>query len=175
MCETRATRCEQERGGEPSDLRGDEQALFELYGERLLRLVAACTSASQETVEDACSFAWAQLMSKQPDRENVMGWLRVVAVHEVYRLWRKTGNELLFDAPTWLTDASTDDVARSAELDAVLEEIADLPERRRRIFELHLSGLSYREISAMTGEGPRAIDRQIKKARNRLRRDFGNS
>lgn len=164
-------------------LKGDEDQLFDLYGEHLLRVVRAATRATPETVEDACSFAWVQLLRRQPERTNVVGWLRVVAVHEVYRLWRKTRREYSLDA-TWpvsgpgassaleVAGASTPVVAERAELTSVLGEIADLPERRRRIFELHLSGLSYREIGEVTGEGPRAIDRQIKKARARLRRDF---
>lgn len=101
----------------------------------------------------------------------------------MYRLWAKTRGEYSVnerwpgsgaDASAALERAGREaDIGERAELDTVLAEIAELPERRRRIFELHLSGLSYREISAVTGEGPRAIDRQIKKARNRLRRDFG--
>lgn len=178
-----ATKREQAAEESSASLKGDEDELFELYGDHLLRVVGAATRATRETVEDACSFAWAQLLRRQPERTNIVGWLRVVAVHEVYRLWKKTRAEYSLEEP-WpvsgaaasgaleVAGASTAGVAERAELDSVLAQIADLPERRRRIFELHLSGLSYREIGEATGEGPRAIDRQIKKARTRLRRDF---
>ena len=185
MSQARATNGQIGRSEAQGGPRGDEQELFEQYADHLQRVVASATRASRETVEDACSFAWAQLLRNQPERENVVGWLRVVAIHEVYRLWHKTRGELPIDAPLpgsqsapggtfERTQRGSDDVPQRAELDSVLAEIAELPERRRRIFELHLSGLSYREIGALTGEGQRAIDRQIQMARRRLRSDFSD-
>lgn len=165
---------------------GDEHELFQRHNDHLVRVVRAATRADLATVEDACATAWLQLLRVQPKRDNVVGWLRVVAVHEVYRLWRKKRGELSLDAPPvdssdssrasdlHALQPSDEDVAAAAELHDVLRQIGELPARRRRIFELHLSGLTYREITEAIGEQPRAIDRQIKKARDRLRRDFGD-
>jgi RNA polymerase sigma factor (sigma-70 family) len=157
--------------------RGDEAELFAGYNAHLERIVKTVTSAASETVEDACSFAWVQLLQRQPERENILAWLRVVAVHEVYRLWRKAGSEVPTEVAANGDRAveGFDSGAQRAQLLAVLQAMEALPDRRRRIFQLHVAGLKYAEISAATGEGPRAIDRQIKKARDSLRRDFGNA
>lgn len=59
---------------------GDESELFQRHHQRLLRTVTARIWASQATVEDACAFAWLQLMRCQPERgERLFGWLVTVA------------------------------------------------------------------------------------------------
>src|SRR3954451_3783916 len=68
--------------------RGDEAALFREFNDELVRLVshAVGTTASQ-TIEDACSFAWAQFLQYQPDRElNWRGWLFRTAQREAWML-----------------------------------------------------------------------------------------
>jgi DNA-directed RNA polymerase specialized sigma24 family protein len=62
------------------------------------------------------------------------------------------------------------DTQQRVELREALGQIGALPERRRRIFVMHLAGLSYAEITARTGEQPNAICKQIRKARIKLRR-----
>jgi len=37
-------------------------------------------------VEDACLFAWLQLLRRQPDRDHIRGWLCTVARRETWRL-----------------------------------------------------------------------------------------
>jgi DNA-directed RNA polymerase specialized sigma24 family protein len=69
--------------------RGDEPELFRRHHGRLLRLVARDTGAPPALAEDACSFAWLQLLRDQPERERIVGWLRVVARHEALRLQRQ--------------------------------------------------------------------------------------
>ena len=173
---------------ESRPLRGDEAALFECHAARLTRVVRGSVNAPPHIVDEACSFAWFQLVRTQPERDAVFAWLRVVATREAIRLWRRASRDDSLDRaleapgsggagavgePRSL--AGNADVARELELREALELIARLPERRRRIFALHLSGLTYDEISARTGEGARAIDRQIRKARVRLRRVLGES
>ena len=53
--------------------------LYERYGQRLLRLTAYAVRTSPDIVDDACSFAWVQLLATQPRRETVFPWLRTVA------------------------------------------------------------------------------------------------
>src|SRR4051812_8317899 len=50
--------------------------------------VAGVTRAADELVDEACSFAWAQLLRYQPDRDMAVAWLWRVAVREVWRLER---------------------------------------------------------------------------------------
>ena len=68
---------------------GDERELFLRHHQRLLRVIAARVSAPLATVEDACAFAWLQLVRHQPERgERLFGWLATVAYHEALRLIR---------------------------------------------------------------------------------------
>src|SRR4051812_36421076 len=67
-------------------LRGDEEHLFRTHHRRLLRLVARDVSARPHVIEDACAYAWLELVARQPARTNIIGWLRVVARREAIRL-----------------------------------------------------------------------------------------
>jgi DNA-directed RNA polymerase specialized sigma24 family protein len=69
----------------PSSL-GGEDALYRAYHRELHRAVAHVVRAPRELIEDACQTAWAMLLRTQPDRFAIFGWLRVVAIHEAYRL-----------------------------------------------------------------------------------------
>src|SRR5919198_101646 len=42
--------------------------------------------APKDLIEDACQTAWAILLHVQPNRYSLFAWLRVVAIHEAYRL-----------------------------------------------------------------------------------------
>jgi hypothetical protein len=37
-------------------------------------------------IEDACAFAWVELLARQPARTSIVGWLRIVARREAIRL-----------------------------------------------------------------------------------------
>ena len=65
---------------------GDEDELYRRHHRELHRAVSRAVHAPRETIEDACQTAWAILLRRQPERDAVFAWLRVVAVHEAYRL-----------------------------------------------------------------------------------------
>ena len=67
---------------------GDEHELFERYSERLRRATKFAINTSPEIVDDACAFAWMLLVSNQPRRETVWGWLRTVARNRALELDR---------------------------------------------------------------------------------------
>src|SRR3954452_1843007 len=66
--------------------RGDEDELYRLHHHDLHRAVAHAVNAPRELIEDACQTAWTILLRTQPDRHTIFAWLRVVAIHEAYRL-----------------------------------------------------------------------------------------
>jgi hypothetical protein len=66
--------------------RGDEDKLYRRHHRELHRAVSRAVQAPRELIEDACQTAWAILLRRQPERDAVFAWLRVVAVHEAYRL-----------------------------------------------------------------------------------------
>ena len=66
--------------------RGDEDELYRRHHRDLQRAVARAVRAPRELIEDACQTAWTILLRSQPDRDAIFAWLRVVAIHEAYRL-----------------------------------------------------------------------------------------
>jgi RNA polymerase sigma factor (sigma-70 family) len=147
-------------------LYGDEAALFAEHHDRLIRSVSRAVRTSQANIEDACSFAWMQLLRHQPERrEELFAWLRTVAIREAIRLDRAQ----LRSAPMVDLDEPTTEVCRSEVLDA-LQAVADLSPRLQRIFALHIAGYSYEEISYQTGDTARTVDRLMARARSRVRR-----
>jgi RNA polymerase sigma factor (sigma-70 family) len=163
---------------------GDEPELFRANHERLLRLVARDTGAAPALVEDACCFAWLQLLSHQPERERIVGWLRVVARHEALRLQRQQWGTRPLEVPTregWhgqtgerLTLAerlpAPVDTELAVEASEALRALAGLRWRRRRVLELKLAGFSYREIMELLGVTYTNVNRHLSEGRAELRR-----
>ena len=59
---------------------GDEAELYRDLQPRLLGLLRSTLTVREQTLEDACSFAWVQLIGTQPARApSVFGWLYVTA------------------------------------------------------------------------------------------------
>ena len=86
--------------------RGDEEALYRAHHARLLRLIARDVPARPQVIEDACGFAWAELLARQPERTSIVGWLRIVARREAIRLAQCDRVTVLMSAidPDGLTD-----------------------------------------------------------------------
>jgi DNA-directed RNA polymerase specialized sigma24 family protein len=156
--------------------RGDEDRLYRQHHRDLHRAVAHAVRAPRELIEDACQTAWATLLRTQPDRYAIFAWLRVVAIHEAYRLAalarRARHLECLnIDEHDWqelIADPRTLDEAVTA-LEA-LRTLASLPERQRSDLTLKVSGYSYEEIRALTpGRTFTNVNKSLVKARARIR------
>jgi DNA-directed RNA polymerase specialized sigma24 family protein len=112
-----------------------------------------------EIVDDACAFAWQQFLQHQPDRDrNWRAWLVTMAEREAWRLAasrratrrcrstsrarrsRRRGHRR---RPT----SGSDSLAAPRPLEA----LARLPDRRREIKALQMTGFSYDEIAEMRG------------------------
>jgi DNA-directed RNA polymerase specialized sigma24 family protein len=95
-------------------------------------------------------------LRSQPDRYAIFAWLRVVAIHEAYRLSaverRDAHLEGLDHATGWdavVADRhSIDDALEARE---ALRLLAELPERQREDLALLVAGYSYHEICQLTG------------------------
>jgi DNA-directed RNA polymerase specialized sigma24 family protein len=153
-------------------LRGDEDDLYRRHHRDLERAVARVVNATPELVEDACQTAWAILLRNQPDRVSIFAWLRVVAVHEAFRLSaterRDARLERLHpDDGDWqditADPRSLDDSVQARE---ALRILAALPERQRNDLTLVVAGHSYNEIAELTG--PRTYTNVILSWRCRL-------
>ena len=160
--------------------RGDEAELYRLHHERLERVVRRCVDGSHALIEDACSFAWAQLVCHQPERRpELFGWLCTVAVHEAYRLSGLERRDDRLDARVGprggvlsraeMVEDLRSSLERQQEARAALARVAELCPRQREMFTLQVAGLSYQEIAAATGDSVRTVDRQLRRAHERIR------
>jgi RNA polymerase sigma factor (sigma-70 family) len=155
--------------------RGDEDELYRRHNRDLERAVARAVHATPELIEDACQNAWAILLRSQPKRVSILAWLRVVAVHEAYRLSaverRATDLEAIAKAVSWekLT-AGPDAIDNAIEAREALRALADLPTRQREHLTLFVSGYSYREIAEVTGGRTFTnVNKHLARARARIR------
>jgi RNA polymerase sigma factor (sigma-70 family) len=152
-------------------LRGDEADLYRLHAHRLRGVVRGLVLASEDQLEDACASAWLILLRYQPRRETVFAWLVTVAVRELWRLRASDFEQV----PLRLVDETPELAAESRDLglallarDRLRAVAATLPERKLRLVVLHALGYTYAEIAQLTGETPRAVDRQLSRAHRLL-------
>jgi len=157
--------------------RGDEAELYRRHRHDLHRAVARAVNAPRELIEDACQTAWAILLRTQPDRHAIFAWLRVVAIHEAYRLSAIERRETRLaslradhrDGEDVIADPHTLDDALEA-LEA-LRALTALPARQRVDLTLRLAGYTYEEIRLLTaGRTFTNVNKSLVKARRRIRR-----
>ena len=160
-----------------SSTRGERiAALHREHARELERRVVIRTCAQAQTVEDACSFAWMQLLthtSVEPGPpQDVLRWLTLTATREAWRLEARRGRELLVDDAA-LEYSLTGSSARSAEEQAArrarLELVAEVSERPRRFLWRLALGYSYREIAALEHASATTTNKQIARAKRELR------
>jgi DNA-directed RNA polymerase specialized sigma24 family protein len=157
--------------------RGDEGDLYGRHHRDLERSVARVVNAPRQLIEDACQTAWAILLRSQPERYAIFAWLRVVAIHEAYRL------SAIDRRDAHLEHFASDDgnwhelIADPQSLDTLLEArealtlLAGLPERQREDLVLLVAGYSYRDIAEITGGRTFTnVNKSLVKARARIRR-----
>jgi DNA-directed RNA polymerase specialized sigma24 family protein len=135
--------------------RGDEEALYRRHHRSLQRAVARAVNAPRELIEDACQTAWTVMLRSQPDRRAIFTWLRVVAIHEAYRLSRIHRTPRL------------EDLDHSEGWDAVIAHHVMIDDTD---LALRVAGFSYREIAQLTGGRTYTnVNKHLRKARARIR------
>jgi DNA-binding CsgD family transcriptional regulator len=161
--------------------RSDEiAAYFAEHALRLERLVRARVTASAATVEDACAYAWCQLVRRTDVAldERAAGWLYRVAVHEGWRLAALEATAVSYSPGRGGRDAGEAGVPEPVAPTAVdelvaarvrLESVWALPDRQRRAVLLFAFGLTYAEIAEHMDISKRTVDRLLRRATQRLR------
>jgi RNA polymerase sigma factor (sigma-70 family) len=150
--------------------------LYRTSSTRLERIVRLDVRAPDAVIEDACQFAWSRLLCHR-DRvraEAALAWLDKTAVHEAFKLLRRDCRELSLEETLacWGESAVS---ARAPAPDELLEQrellaqICDLPERQQRVLWLHAAGHSYAEVAAHEGYTMRTVERQLLRAKRRMR------
>jgi len=165
------------RRDEQVELGGDEHQLFRELQPQVLRLLRATLVTREQTLEDACGFAWMQFVVHQPARGYARAWLYVVARHEALRLIARDARMIFTgDAHASLAVEMADTLPSGDEPDArhrraieALEALAALPDRQRRLLSLKVAGFSYRELVAYDRSSYSAVNRHLARARAGIR------
>jgi DNA-directed RNA polymerase specialized sigma24 family protein len=122
----------------PAISRDEVGDLYRRHRRELQRAVAHIVNAPPELIEDACQNAWAIMLRSSPRRCTWFVWLRVVAIHEAYRLCEVHFLPHLEDLgqgwETLIADIGTIDNAIEAR--RALRTLAALPPRQRQDLSL---------------------------------------
>jgi len=149
-----------------------------LYAElapQLERIVCANVQAADALLEEACQTAWSRLLAERvsltPGTE--LGWLATTATREALRLVRIQRRDLSLEREReeqgeLLELALEPGPERALELREQLAQVRRLPPRQHRLVMLQGFGYRYSEISAVTGDSCRTIERQLVRARRKL-------
>jgi RNA polymerase sigma factor (sigma-70 family) len=153
---------------QPVVLRGDEDQLYREHARTLRSVVRMRVNTTDENLDDACAFAWMQLVRCQPRRNTVFAWLRTVAIREAIRLDRIergcTGVEFDGLEHPALRDLRAEPDVHDETIDA-RDTLASLAARQRIVLGLHALGLRYTEIAEVTGATVTTVARQMTRAR----------
>ena len=154
----------------------------ELYGalaRRLEEKVRFDVDASDSVVDDACQHAWDALLR---NREHVrsataLAWLTRTAVREAVRILNREQRYASLDDPVLLAGGGGVPARSGGPEDEVLQReriasIRGLPRRQQQMVLLQSFGLSYTEIAAHTGCTTRTVERQLLRAKRRVRQAF---
>jgi DNA-directed RNA polymerase specialized sigma24 family protein len=164
-------------------------ALTAFYTANQRRLSAAVHArarwADDAIVDDACAYAWLQLVRRTDvtlDRRG-LSWLKLVATQEAWRQIRPTndrpvglfiaepGHEDEFFEPASLHGDPLVRVLDQETQHERLARFAQLKPRERRDLLLQAAGYSYTEIATLTDSTYTAVNRRLTEGRRRLLAD----
>jgi DNA-binding NarL/FixJ family response regulator len=150
---------------------GEETQLFERHAAALRVTVVRAVRTSSANVEDACAFAWLQLLRCQSAREHAFSWLCTTAIREAVKLDRrgKRTASLEGDELPSLVD-HRHDLDRRIDVLFAREAItaARLRPRESRLVGLRVCGYDRSSMAELTGESKRTVDRQLGRAQRKL-------
>ena len=157
------------RGERIAVLHGDHARALER------RVARRATVSTVHTTEDACAFAWRQVLThphvELDDRHGLLRWLEQTATREAWRLEARRERDARGDIALerWVsvqTVPGADELAAQRERIALVEQ---LPERPRRVLLRLALGYSYREIAAQERVSLTTTNKQIARAKRLLR------
>jgi RNA polymerase sigma factor (sigma-70 family) len=159
------------------------QELAAYYAEEapsLRRAVAAAVTAPPTLVDDACSYAWTQLVRRGGDIQLGTGaywWLYRVATREAWRLAadhrRLHPVGMAGEVAALMRDDDGDRTFAAAEYHDAMSSLERVPERQRRLILLCAAGFTYAEVARITGDTVRTVERQLNRGRRTLQQARG--
>lgn len=155
----------------------DPESAYLNLAPRLERIVSRNVTAPAGVIEDACQVAWSRWLLRRDEVASgaLLAWLATTATREALRMLRTKRREVSLDAamsagaevielPT--RAPGPDDLAQLHER---LAEVRRLPVRQQQMVWLVGLGFDYAEIGVCTGDTHRTVERQLHRARHRLR------
>lgn len=151
-------------------------ALFVAHAEALRTHVARQVNSTDDVLDEACAFAWVQLLSHPDvdlaDPSRVYWWLYRTAQRQAWQLHKRTRRELPAGHPlpsgcdrfSTVPDASVD-LEQQIEDREELRELHTLRPAVRDTIVLHACGYSYTEIRNRMGVSATTILKRVRKAR----------
>jgi hypothetical protein len=112
----------QQQAPKPRMLRGDEAQLYHDHSAALRAAVRHFAHANDEVVDDACSFAWLQLLRHQPNRGTVFAWLRTVAIREAWRICERDARDRTIEDLRAEDEPRRGDLSRETEARSIARE-----------------------------------------------------
>jgi len=157
--------------GDRPRLHGDEAELYSRLHAPLERVVRARVRGPAAAVEDACAYAWEQLLQRQPERsERLFGWLVTVATREGWRLVRIERRTAAAGAGELeQVRAPEGELELHARALEALQALAGLRPAEKRLLALRAAGYSYREICALERRTYSWVNRHLTRGTRRLR------
>ena len=154
----------------------DFDRLYGVLATQLERIVRSQVRACDAVIDDACQTAWIQLLGHdgQVRSSSVLAWLATTAIHEAFRLLRRSGRDVSLElaslqTPALIEAAVAPGPEEALEMRERLDSLRRLPERQQRMLWLHGIGLSYADIADSTGCTLRTVERQLLRAKRTLR------
>lgn len=154
---------------------GDHKAFDQLYSTyseriygRLLRLTA-CEEIASDILQETFIIVWEKRETVNPDL-SFRSWLYRIAENGVYQYYRRVARDTKmqehiikhFSELYWHTE---EDVICKENKQMLNDIIAQLPEQRRKIFQLcKIDGHSYEEAAKILGISPSTVSNQLVKA-----------
>jgi DNA-directed RNA polymerase specialized sigma24 family protein len=137
----------------------------------LQAVVSRRVHTSPVNVEDACGFAWLQLVRRGSRPASTFAWLCTTAIREAIRLCRRAALTDTLDEADETAADPRDGLHARLELIATGEQIrgARLRPREARLVGLRAAGYRREEMAEVTGESCRTVDRQLGRAQRKLR------
>lgn len=132
-------------------------------------MLRTIVNTSDANLEDACSFAWLQLLTTHPRRDTIWPWLVKVAEREARRLDRQERGAMPIDEQLDQTPAQADPVELRMLVAETLEALPGIHERKRRMLLLHTAGFTIQEIAAIHDISPARARELVYRARLQLR------
>jgi DNA-directed RNA polymerase specialized sigma24 family protein len=150
--------------------------IYTEHADELHAYVTSITRTDPQTIEDACSHAWTQLLSHpaidlEAAHSNTLRWLTTTAAREAWRLHKLRLAPAHADVDGWTAHpaSATPSAESVAALRARIDLVRELPERPRRFLLRHTLGYTYDEIATIEGVSWRTTERQLARGRRLLR------